>query len=45
MGGKVVRTIGQFQSQLCNDYDGYLLQPQAAGLFPKGWNRGFLRED
>jgi len=22
-----------------------LLQPQAAGLFPEGWSRGFLRED
>ena len=38
MKEKAIRTIGQFRAKLCDDYDGYLLQSQAIGLLPKGWN-------
>jgi len=38
MKGKAIRTIWPVQSELCDDYDGYLLQSQAIGLLPKGWN-------
>lgn len=35
MGGKTIRTIGQARA-LCDDDDGRLLQPEAAGVFPEG---------
>ncbi len=28
--------------ELCDDYDGRLLQIEAAGILPKCWNQGLL---
>ena len=37
MGGKLIRTIGQAR-QLCNDYDGGMLQFKAASVLQEGGN-------
>ena len=41
MGGKLLRTIGQARSELRDDDDGRLLQPEAAGLFRKAGIEAF----
>lgn len=42
MGSKLLRTIGQARANFAIVDDGSLLQLEAAGLFPGGWNQNLL---